>query len=217
MRVRKPSPALVVAIIALVLSMTAPGIAGEVVDFARNSDKVDGKHAVGASSSLTGARGKLVATAAGGSRAGMIPGKFVSDVLRGNGGIGTIARAQDVVDNQTGSAVELLALFGFGTITSTCGDEANQAGVENPTQTITFNNQSGEGLSYARQVGGGNPVLAGPASGTATSFTIAGSNTFRILIQRGTSSVTVEGIARQDGSGTGVAQCFTTAQYILEL
>ena len=217
MKGRRPSPALVVAIIALVLSMTAPGIAGSVVSFARNAGAVDGKSAVGASSSTTAARGKLVATAAGGSRSGTIPGKFVSDVIKGNGGIGTIARAQDVVDNQTGSAVELIALFGFGTITSTCGDEANQPGLENPTQTITFNNQSGEALSYARQVGGGNPVLAGPANGTATSFTIAGSNTFRILIQRGTSSVTIDGIARQDGSGSGAAQCFTTAQFIQEL
>ena len=64
MRPRRPSPAMVVAVIALVVALSGTAIAA--VDYARNAGAVDGKSAVGAQASLGRAAGKLVATAADG-------------------------------------------------------------------------------------------------------------------------------------------------------
>ncbi len=214
MRPTPPSPSMVVAIVALVMATTGSAVAA--VDFARNAGAVDGKSAVGASSSLKGAKGKLVATQAGGVNSGKIPGKFVADVIGGNGGITTIARAQDVNDGMIGAPVQLAVIPGFGTITSVCRDQAPPPGNENPAQDISFNNASGEAVSYAREVGANDAVITVPANGTSTPFTINGSNTFRIILHKGSSSVTIDGIARQDGSGTPTAQCFTAAQLIVE-
>jgi hypothetical protein len=63
---KRPSPSLVISLIALVMATTGTAIAA--VDFARNAGAVDGKSAVSAGSSLSNARGKLVATARGGRR-----------------------------------------------------------------------------------------------------------------------------------------------------
>ena len=73
---RLPSPAMVVALIALFVALTGTA-AAVTVDFARNADKVDGKHAVGASSTRNHAAGKLVATAATGQNKGRFASKFI--------------------------------------------------------------------------------------------------------------------------------------------
>lgn len=211
MRIKRPSPALVVSIIAVVMASSGSAVAASKLA----ATSVDGYSAVGASSSLAGARGKLVATKAGGTGAGTLPGKFVSGVVQGDGVLSSVARAQDVIDNQTGAPLTLTTIPGLGTITSTCEDQSNTAGKEDPRQTIAFLNQSGAAISYARQVGGGGPNISGPQNGTSTPFTIAGSNTFQLLIQSGTKSVTVQGIARQDGTNSAAAQCFTTFQMIV--
>ena len=214
MRPRRPSPSMVVAIVALVMATTGSAVAA--VDFARNAGAVDRKSAVGASSSTSGAKGKLVATRAGGSLAGTIPGKFVTEKIVGNGLIATIARAQDVADNMVGAPVELAGIPGFGSLTSVCRDQAPPPGNENPAQDIGFINTSGQPVSYAREVGTNVPVITVPQNGTNTPFTINGSNTFRIILHKGASSVTIDGIARQDGSGSATAQCFTAAQMTVE-
>ena len=64
MKLRLPSPAMVVAVIALIVALSGTAIAA--VDFARNAGAVDGKSAVGAKASLRSAAGKLVATSTGG-------------------------------------------------------------------------------------------------------------------------------------------------------
>ncbi len=215
MRPRRPSPSMVVAIVALVMATTGSAVAA--VDFARNSGAVDGKSAVGAGSKLKSAKGKLVATQAGGVNAGKIPSKFLADVIGGNGGITTIARTQDVSDNMVGAPVELLSIPGFGSLTSVCRDQAQTPGTENPAQDISFNNGSGGAVNYAREVGATSPVISVPQNGTSTPLTINGSQTFRIILHKGSSSVTIDGFARQDGSGSTSAQCFTAAQVIFEL
>jgi hypothetical protein len=212
MRIKRPSPSLVVSIIAVVMASTGSAVAASKIA----ATSVDGFSAVGASSSVAGARGKLVATKSGGTGAGTLPGKFVSDVVKGDGFITSFARSQDVVDNQTGAPVTLQEVPGIGTITSTCGDQSNQVGREDPTQTIAFLNQSGGPVSYGRTVGNGAPTIVVPQNGTATSFTINGTNTFELLIQSGTKSITLKGIARQDGANTPAAACFTTAQVIVD-
>jgi hypothetical protein len=64
-----PSPAMVVALIALFVALTGSA-AAVTVAYARNSDKVDGKHAVGYGASLNARKGKLVATS---STTGRVP------------------------------------------------------------------------------------------------------------------------------------------------
>src|SRR3954469_14677093 len=103
MRIKRPSPALVVSIIAVVMASTGSAVAASKLA----ATSVDGYSAVGASSSLGGARGKLVATQSGGTNAGKLPGKFVSGLVAGDGFIGSFARAQDVTDNQTGAPITL--------------------------------------------------------------------------------------------------------------
>src|SRR3954452_15259059 len=117
MRIKRPSPSLVVSIIAVVMASTGSAVAASKIA----ATSVDGFSAVGASSSLSKARGKLVATQAGGANAGKLPGKFVSGVVQGDAFISSFARAQDVADNQPGAPIELFpAIPGLGTITSTC-------------------------------------------------------------------------------------------------
>ena len=213
MRIKRPSASLVVSIIAVVMASTGSAVAASKIA----ATSVDGYSAVGASASLGAARGKLVATQSGGTNSGKLPGKFVSGVVAGDGYITSFARAQDVIDNQTGAPVTLAAIAGLGTITSVCQDQSNTAGREDPRQTIAFLNQSGATVSYARQLGGaGAATITAPQNGTSAPFTIAGSNTFQLLIQAGTKSVTLQGIARQDGTNTAAAQCFTTAQVIVD-
>ena len=81
MKLRLPSPAMVVAVIALVVALSGTAIAA--VDFAQNAGAVDGKSAVGAKASLHSAAGKLVATSTGGNGKGQIPARFLEGVMRG--------------------------------------------------------------------------------------------------------------------------------------
>jgi hypothetical protein len=212
MRIKRPSPSLVVSIVAVVMASSGSAFAASKLA----ATSVDGLSAVRASSSTAGARGKLVATKSGGVGAGTLPGKFVSDVVKGDGFVGSFAKAQDVTDNQTGAPVTLITIEGLGTITSVCEDQSNVVAKEDPRQTIAFLNQSGAAISYARVIPNAAATISKPENGTATPFTIAGSNAFQLLVQAGTKSVTVNGIARQDGTNTATAQCFTTAQVIVD-
>lgn len=211
MRAKLPSPAMVVAFIALCLALSGGAFA------AVRATSVDGFSAVGASSSLKGARGKLVAVQAGGRNSGRLPDKFVANVVRGEGLLSTFARAQAVTDNATGAANTLAVIPGFGTITSTCRDQNGAANKEDPSQTLTFTNQSATGVNYARFVAGSPATVASVASGTIANTVIAGSNAFEIVMQSTAGSVTVRGIIRQDGRNTPSGQCFTAAQVLQDL
>lgn len=60
---RENAKLIVVAAVAIMLGLTAPAIGhGVHAQFAHNADKVDGKHAVGAGTSVANRQGKLVAT-----------------------------------------------------------------------------------------------------------------------------------------------------------
>src|SRR3712207_4708016 len=80
MRLRMPSPAMVVALIALVVASS--GTAFAVVNYARNAGAVDGRSAVSAGSSLGHAAGNVVATARTGRDKGRIPNRYLADVMR---------------------------------------------------------------------------------------------------------------------------------------
>jgi hypothetical protein len=204
MRIRRPSPATVIALVALVMATSGTAIAA--VDFARNAGAVDGKSAVSAKSSLSRAAGKLVATSKSGPDKGKIPAKFLAGE---HGTTATWVKGTDVADNGTAAAEGIVTVPGFGTLTTTCQDQNNKLGVEDPQSTLTFTNQSGTGLSLARTVGGSNPFVSGLANATVHQFTITGSNSFKLSLEKGSEVVLVDGVIRQDGAGTNTATCFT--------
>src|SRR5215204_2501948 len=78
MRFTKPSPSMVVASIALFVSLGGTSVAA--VSYARNAGKVDGYDAVKASSSTSKAAGNLVAANKSGPDKGRIPGRHLAGV-----------------------------------------------------------------------------------------------------------------------------------------
>jgi hypothetical protein len=202
MRFRRPSPAMVVALIALFVALGGTSVAA--VSFARNAGAVDGKSAVFSGATLNSAAGKLVATIRSGSDKGKIPSKFVAGVPTST----SFAKRFEVADNQTVAPTALTTLPGIGTITVSCTDENANAGVENPRSDVVFVNQSGSGENFARRVGNGDGTVGLLANGAGDTVTIRGSNTFTWHVQTVDGKhVLVDGIVRQDGLGTPAALC----------
>jgi hypothetical protein len=202
MRIRKPSPAMIVAVAAVVLAMTGTAVAA--VNFARNAGAVDHKSAVWASSSKAGAAGKLVTTRAKGADRGKFSNRFLAHVPYTS----SFARATAVIDNNSGAA-QTLSKTRLGTLTLACNDQRAASGVEDPSAVITFSNTSPNTVNYARSTGTGNVQVIPVASGAAASFTINASNTFEVHAQAGAAQVLYRGHERQDGQGTASAQCVT--------
>jgi hypothetical protein len=201
MKISRPSPAMVVAGIALFVSLGGTSIAA--VNYASRAGEVDGKSAVYSGATLSQAAGKLVATARSGEHKGRLPGKFVADV----GKTQVFSNVFDVADNAPGAPQTLAAISGMGTLTATCNDQQGTAGVEDPVTRITFLNQSGEDANVARRVGNGDGAMAVAANQTASSLDIAGSNTFMFHIERHAQNAIVTGGVRQAGNRTPVANC----------
>ena len=198
---RRPSPSLVVSIVALVFAMAGTSIAA--VNFAKNAGAVDGRSAVSATASNAKAAGKLVAA----GKSGRIPIKFLdlTGIMRGEKA--TFAQGIEVVDNATGTPVGIGGMTGVGLVGATCVDQANATGTEDPQTTITFANGSGQVVNFSRTVGAGNPVVTSVAAATQAEFTINNSNTFELYAQVGTAHYVVRGNVRQDGNGTAAAAC----------
>ena len=203
MKPRRPSPALVISIIALVMATTGSAVAA--VNFARNAGKVDGKDARAATSSLARAAGDLVATNRTGPDRGKIPGKFVADTMRG--GTLPFGRLIEVVDNSNGAPQVLTGVPGLGTLTASCQDQSDRAGREDPRLTLSFANESGGTINISRRVGNGDGAVALMQPGIVDTFVITGSNTFEVHAERDLNNLRVEGVVRQDGANTGAAVC----------
>lgn len=126
-RLRLPSPSMAVALLALFVALSGTA-AAVTVDFARNSDKVDGKHAVGASSTRNHAAGKLVATVGTGLNKGRIASKFIprdsrwaqvaanGSIVRQSGGISMESAGSgnywlDFGSNQTKRAISVTPIW----------------------------------------------------------------------------------------------------------
>ena len=201
MKISRPSPAMVVAGIALFVSLGGTSMAA--MSYADRAGSVDGKSAVYAGSSLSQAAGKLVATNRSGADKGRLPGKFVADVPKTN----VFSNVFQVADNAPGAPQTLATLSGLGSLTATCNDQANAAGVEDPISTIAFNNGSGEIVNVARRVGNGDGALSVAPNQTSTSIAIGGSNTFTFHIERRSQNALITGGVRQDGRGTPAATC----------
>src|SRR4051794_6393038 len=201
MKISRPSPSMVVAGIALFVSLGGTSIAA--VSYVTNAGAVDGKSAVFAGASLNQAAGKLVATNRSGADKGRVPGKFVADVARTQ----SFSRAYEVADNAPGAPQLIQSIRGLGTVTATCNDQNAAAGNEDPISIITFNNASGQTVNIARRVGNGDGALALAANQTATSLSVGGSNTFLFHIEFGGQNAIIQGGVRQDGRGTPAAVC----------
>jgi hypothetical protein len=117
-KLRPPSPAMVVAVIALLVALSGTAIAA--VDFASNAGAVDGRSAVGARASLREAAGRLVATASGGPGKGRVPARFVDGVMRG--GTMTLSKYLRTVDNHPGRPTPVLIVPGIGRFDARCDD-----------------------------------------------------------------------------------------------
>ena len=200
MKISRPSPALVVASLALFVALGGTGIAA--INYARNAGKVDGKDAVKAGKTRSKAAGNLVATKNSGPNKGQIPARFLADVPRSS----SFARNLEVQDNLDGAPETLVAVEGLGSLTMTCGDQARQAGTEDPTSTIAFNATGA--VNTSKRSGGANGQVAAQPAGTAQSLTINGSNTFEFQVQVPDGrNLLIQGVVRQDGRGTPTATC----------
>ena len=202
MRFSKPSPATVIASIALFVSLGGTSVAA--VSYARNAGKVDGYDAVKATSSLSKAGGNLVAANKSGADKGKVPVKHLADVAATQ----TFGKGFDVADNAPG-APQLIGDGGtVGQLTATCNDQAPGAGIEDPITDLNFVNTSGDFINVAGRVGGRpeSEVSAVP-NGTVAPLTIAGSNTFFYHVEYKGRNLLINGVVRQDGRRTPTASC----------
>jgi hypothetical protein len=201
MKLSRPSSSMVVACVALFVSLGGTSIAA--VNYAARAGSVDGKSAVYAGATLRQAAGKLVATERTGPNKGRLPGKFVSGV----GKTQVFSNVFEVADNAPGAPQTLSTLGGLGTLTATCNDQANGVGNEDPISVVSFNNTSGEPVNVARRVGNNDGSLGVAPNQTSVSISIGGSNTFTFHIERRSQNAIVTGGVRQDGRGTPAARC----------
>lgn len=212
MKLRRPSPAMVVAIVALVMASTGSAVAA--VSFARNAGAVDGKSAVSAGSSLTSARGNVVATARGGSRSGQIPGKFLAEVARAE----PFAVTLEAPDNGVGAPVELLSqgdTANLARLSAACVDRNDAPGVENADVGIALANSTDEPANMVRRVGVNDGTFGVLAGGTVDQFRIGGQNTFRYHVQQAGTQILVDGVMRQEGTNTAAASCVVYGTLLL--
>jgi hypothetical protein len=202
MKVERPSPAMVVALTALVMSTTGAAIAA--VEFARNAGAVDGKSAVGANASNRRAAGKLVAT----DRAGRLPSRFLDALEPARSG----ARVLAAPDNALGPAERIVA-FDLGSISMACFDQQPNPGVENPATRFYVTNFAGRELNIAYRAGGGQGTATVLPAGGAVSFVVGGQGVVEVHVQGAERSAVIHGAARQIGQGSADGTCaaFATA------
>jgi hypothetical protein len=203
MKIKAPSPAMGVALLAL--GMATSGTAVAAVSYATNAGKVDGRDAVTSKSSTAKAAGALVATAGSGPLKGQIPGKFLGEVMRGDAD--SFARLTPVNDNATDVPGIVSSISGLGELSATCGDQNAKAGVEDPITRLTFANKTGSNVNIATTVSNKEPALGVVAPNTVSTVTIGGSSTFRITLEQAGLNSVFDGVVRQDGRGTPDAQC----------
>ena len=205
MKISRPQPATIISIAALVMATTGSAVAA--VSFARNAGHVNGIAAVRSGATVNHAAGKLVATQRSGAGKGTIAPRYLDTRGLARGTTATFGRSFQVVDNATSVPTQIGGIPGLGPITATCVDQNARVGNEDPQSTITFANTSGDIVNQSRQIGGNNPTVDAVLNGTQSSFSISGSSTFELHLERRGSNYFVHGVVRQDGRGTNNASC----------
>jgi hypothetical protein len=197
----RPHRSTVIAVIALVFSMTGGAIAA--VNYARNAGAVDGYSAVKAESSNTKAAGKLVAMDA----FGRLPAKFLDAVRTERGGL-----LVPVTDNSYTEPQAVLEL-GVGRLLMACGDAQATAGLENPTTRLAITNYTPGTLNIARREGSGQGAVNSFGPNTSDVFEVGGQGVFEAQVQNEELTIFIHGGVRQSGQGTAESQCgvFATA------
>jgi hypothetical protein len=205
---RMPSPAMVVAVIALVVALSGTAVAA--VNFAQNAGAVDGKSAVGANASLRHAAGKLVATASGGSGKGRFPARFVDGVMRG--GAQGISKYLRTTDNQAGRQTPILIVPGIGRMNAACDDVDPTPGTATTRTSITFIASVRQGVNVSRLLG--RDIAAAQRPDVFTAFpgqpvpVIASADgLFQVILEAKGRVVLVTGAARTDSSPGPRAAC----------
>ena len=223
MKLNRPSPAMVVALIALVMSTTGGALAA--VNFARNAGKVDGYDAVRAGASLSKAAGNLVATYPRGEDSGKLPFRFLSgaasegsvsalaDVAaRGKNG----AQAIPVPDNSQTAEVNMIDLE-VGNLQVACFDQAEAAGTEDAATRVTVTNHGTSAINVARRLGTGRQFIRTLEPNATETFVVGVENTFTVHVQAAPNrTILVEGAATQTGQGTPDSACgaWATALFV---
>jgi hypothetical protein len=210
-----PSPALVVAIIALIVALSGTAVAA--VNYARNAGAVDGKSAVASGATLKSAAGRLVATQRSGADRGRIAAKYLDLGGRMRGATASFGRFQNVIDNQSLTPVPLGEAAGLGTLQATCADENGAGGRLDPVTTLTFANTSGEAVNLSRNVGfnAGTNVITVLQNGTTHQIKVSGSQAFQLHVERRGANWEVRGVVRQDGRDTPTASCLVYGYALL--
>jgi hypothetical protein len=221
MKVKRPSAAMVVALVALVMSTTGGAIAA--VNYAKNSSKVDGYDAVKAASSNSKAAGNLVATYPGGKLKGKLPFRFLSGAAS-TGSVSALAGATPdarngarltAVPDNTSTTADTLIDLGIAALQVSCVDQAEQPSREDAATRVTIANTSGAAINVARRVGVAAPEINTFENATTDTFSVGGTNTFSAQVQGGDTTVLVEGTARQIGQNTADSACAVWATAIV--
>ncbi len=203
-RPQLPSPAMVVALVALVVASSGTAVAG--VSYVRNAGAVDGKSAVASGASRTDAAGRLVATQRTGDERGRIDSRYLDLAGLAEGRTETFGRAFEVQDNAQGAPEPIATVPGLGTLTASCLDQNPAPGVEDPLTRITFTAAENP-VNLARTVGAAQPDVGVVLGGTVSTFNVGGSSTFELRLEhRGVNALT-SGVIRQDGRGGDRASC----------
>lgn len=208
MRLRLPSPAMVVALVALFVASSGTAVA--VVGYARNAGAVDGRSAVSARSSLKHAKGRLVATAGAGHNRGRIPGRFVADVMRGSST--SLTRYMRVVDNAEGPLVPLAIIPGIGRLDAQCRDQDPEVAVESTQTVITFTASDPGGVNVSRLLGrdienGRNAVVFTALKDQPVAILTFADSLFQLVLQAHDRTVFLNGASRSDANRTANAAC----------
>lgn len=200
----RPHRSTVIAVVALVFSMTGGAIAA--VNYARNAGAVDGYSAVKADSSNRKAAGKLVAMDVN----GRLPFKF----LDGSGASERGSQLMAVPDNSASTPVRIVGLK-LGSLSASCFDQQETAGIENPATRFYVTNHSGASLDVAYRAGSGQGAAETLPAGGAVSFVVGGQAFAQVQLQNAETSVIAHGGARQTGQGTPDGSCaaFATALF----
>lgn len=208
MRRRTPSPAMVVAIIALVVALSGTAVAA--VDFARNAGAVDGRSAVSARASLRGAAGRLVATERAGPHRGRLPGRFVAGVMRG--GATPLTRYLRAVDNADGPIVPLAIIPGIGRLDAQCRDQDPTVGVKSTQTLVSFTASEQGGVNVSRLLGSDianarEGVVFTALKGQPAPILQFADSLFQLTLQARNRTVFMTGAARPDLNRSASAAC----------
>lgn len=208
MRRGMPSPAMVVAIIALIVALSGTAVAA--VDFARNAGAVDGKSAVSASVPLKRSAGKLVAAATAGPGKGRIPGRFVDDVMRG--GSTSLSRYIRAVDNADGPVVALAIIPGVGRLDAQCRDQDATPEIKSTQTLVTFTASDERGVNVSRLLGSDigssrEGVVFTALKDQPVPIMQFADSLFQLTLQARDRTVFISGAARPDLNRTAAAAC----------